>query len=152
MLLRQLELRHQQTNYRVHGLETEVVARVKHELTITGSASWNSSNCANAPLSKQPNGQTINIPVLPANPSVGGRQLGRTHQAHSYSATGDITAFDQSGFTTYEASLGAGKDACLAQFYIQNLTDTRANLFENGNQFITPHHQPSPHRRRQIQL
>ena len=158
-------------NYRVRGLETEVVARVTHEFTVTGSASWNSSNLANAPLLKQPNGQTINIPVLPANPSVGGSpfgapnsplaqspafqaslraryemefgdytgfvQLGGTHQAHSYSATGNITAFDQPGFTTYDASLGAGKDAWLAQFYIQNLTDTRANLFENGNQFIT---------------
>jgi hypothetical protein len=59
------------------------------------------------------------------------------HQAHSYSATGNIQSYDQAGFTTYDASLGVSKDAWSAQVYGQNLTDTRANLFENGNQFIT---------------
>jgi outer membrane receptor protein involved in Fe transport len=158
-------------NYRVRGLETEIVGRVTHELTVTGSASWNSSNLTNAPLLTQPNGQPINIPVLASNPGVGGSpfgtpdsplaqsppfqaslraryevelgdykafgQIGGTHQAHSYSATGNIAAFDQSGFSTYDASLGVGKDAWMSQLYIQNLTDTRANLFENGNQFVT---------------
>ena len=64
-------------------------------------------------------------------------QIGGTHQAHSYSATGNIQAYDQAGFTTYDASMGAGKDAWSTQLYMQNLTNTRANLFENGNQFIT---------------
>ena len=41
------------------------------------------------------------------------------------------------GFSTYDASLGVREDAWTAQFYMQNLTNTRANLFENGNQFVT---------------
>jgi iron complex outermembrane recepter protein len=158
-------------DYRVRGLETEVVGRVTHELTVIGSASWNSSNLSNAPLLKQPNGQPIVIPVLAGQNNYGGSafgqpdsplaesppfqaslraryeflvgdykafwQVGGTHQAHSYSATGNIQTYDQAGFSTYDASLGVAKDAWTAQFYGQNLTNTRANLFENGNQFVT---------------
>ncbi|MGO9934116.1 MAG: TonB-dependent receptor [Steroidobacteraceae bacterium] len=64
-------------------------------------------------------------------------QVGGTHQAHSYSATGNIQTYDQPGFSTYDASLGAEKDAWTVTAYMVNLTDTRANLFENGNQFVT---------------
>jgi iron complex outermembrane receptor protein len=64
-------------------------------------------------------------------------QVGGTHQAHSYSATGNITTYNQAGFSTYDASTGVAKDAWSVQIYGQNLTDTRANLFENGNQFVT---------------
>jgi len=64
-------------------------------------------------------------------------QIGGTHQSHSYSATGNIATYDQAGFSTYDASLGVAKDAWMAQLYGINLTDTRANLFENGNQFVT---------------
>jgi iron complex outermembrane receptor protein len=158
-------------DYRVRGLETEIVGRVTHELTVTGSASWNSSNLSNAPLLKQPNGQPIVIPVLSGQNNYGGSafgqpdtplaesppfqaslraryeflvgdykafwQVGGTHQAHSYSATGNIQTYDQAGFTTYDASVGVQKDAWTAQFYGQNLNNARANLFENGNQFVT---------------
>jgi iron complex outermembrane recepter protein len=31
-------------NYRVRGVETSLVARVTHGLTLTGAASWNSSD------------------------------------------------------------------------------------------------------------
>jgi outer membrane receptor protein involved in Fe transport len=33
--------------------------------------------------------------------------------------------------------MGVAKDAWAAQLYGQNLTNVRANLFENGNQFVT---------------
>jgi outer membrane receptor protein involved in Fe transport len=155
-------------NYRVRGVETELVGRVTHELTVTASASWNSSDLTNAPFLHQPNGQPIIIPQVgniggspfgttgsslaqspPFQASLRARyefvigdykafwQIGGTHQAHSYSATGNITTYDQSSFSTYDASLGVAKDAWLAQLYGQNLTNTRANLFENGNQFVT---------------
>jgi len=155
-------------NYRVRGVETEVVGRVTHELTVTGSASWNSSNLTNAPYLLQPNGQPIVIPQVgniggspfgttgsslsqspPFQASLRARyefaigeykafaQVGGTHQAHSYSATGNIQTYDQAGFSTYDASLGTAKDAWSTQLYVQNLTNTRANLFENGNQFVT---------------
>jgi iron complex outermembrane recepter protein len=155
-------------NYRVRGVEIESIGRVTHELTVIGSASWNSSNLTNAPYLNQPNGSPV---VIPLSGGIGGSafgqtgsplaqsppfqaslraryefsienynafwQIGGTHQAHSYSATGNITTYDQPGFSTYDASLGVAKDAWTAQLYGQNLTDTRADLFENGNQFVT---------------
>jgi hypothetical protein len=155
-------------NYRVRGVETEMIGRVTHELTLIGSASWNSSDLTNSPLLHQPNGDPINIPQAngiggspfgvtgsplaqspPFQASLRARyewgfndykafaQIGGSHQSHSYSATGNITAYDQAGFTQYDASTGVAKDAWSAQLYMQNLTNTRANLFENGNQFIT---------------
>jgi len=155
-------------NYRVRGVEIESIGRVTHGLTVTGSASWNSSSLTNAPFLNQPNGTAIAIPLIggvggsaygqPGSPlaesppfqaSLRARyefefvdykaffQIGGTHQAHSYSATGNITTYDQAGFTTYDGSVGIAKDSWSAQFYGQNLTDVRANLFENGNQFVT---------------
>ncbi len=158
-------------NYRVRGLELESVARPVHGLTLTASASWNSSNLTNAPYLLQPNGQPIIIPVSPGVNNYGGSpfgvigsplaqspplqanlraryeilvgnynafaQVGGTHQAHSYSATGNIQTYDQPGFSTYDASLGVAKDNWTASAYMVNLTDTRADLFENGNQFVT---------------
>jgi outer membrane receptor protein involved in Fe transport len=155
-------------NYRVRGVEIESIGRVTHGLTVTGSASWNSSNLTNAPFLNQPNGSPV---VIPLSGGIGGSafgqtgsplaesppfqaslraryelefldykafvQLGGTHQAHSYSATGNITTYDQEGFTTYDGSIGIAKDAWTAQLYGQNLTDVHANLFENGNQFVT---------------
>jgi iron complex outermembrane recepter protein len=70
-------------------------------------------------------------------------QIGAVHQSHSLSTTdqlaldlqGNSTAYDLPAFTTYDAALGAGKDAWLVQLYGQNLTDTRAQLFANYAQF-----------------
>ncbi|MGO9950055.1 MAG: TonB-dependent receptor [Steroidobacteraceae bacterium] len=158
-------------DYRVRGLEIESIARPLHGLTLTGAASWNSSNLTSAPYLLQPNGQPIIIPVSPGVNNYGGSpfgtvnsplaqsppfqasgraryemrlgdyngfaQVGGTHQAHSYSATGNIQTYDQPGFSTYDASLGAEKDAWVVTLYMVNLTNTRADLFENGNQFVT---------------
>ena len=155
-------------NYRVRGVETETIGRVTHELTVIGSASWNSSELTNSPFLLQPNGQPIIIPLVggmggsafgaqgsplaqspPFQASLRARyefavgdykafwQIGGTHQAHSYSATGNITTYDQAGFTTYDASLGAGKDAWGRSCTCRISPNTRANLFENGNQFVT---------------
>ena len=52
------------------------------------------------------------------------------------SATGNATTFDQAAFSTYDAALGVGKDAWQVGLYGQNLTDTRANLYENNSQAI----------------
>jgi hypothetical protein len=148
----------------VRGLETEVIGRVTHGLTFFGNASWNSSNLVNAPSLYQPNGQVISIPgagspfgtpgtPLAESPAFQASarlryeyafgsyeafwQFGGTHQAHSFSATGNIQTYDQAGFSTYDAAAGVSKDSWTAQLYVSNLTDTRANLFENGNQFVT---------------
>jgi len=46
-------------NYRVRGLEIQLVARVTHGLTLTGAASWNSSDQMNSPYVNDVNGQPI---------------------------------------------------------------------------------------------
>jgi outer membrane receptor protein involved in Fe transport len=58
------------------------------------------------------------------------------HQAHSYSATGNVAAFDQPGYTIYDGSVGLGKDAWVVQFYGQNITDARYVTFINNGQFV----------------
>ena len=71
-------------------------------------------------------------------------QFGATHQSHSFSSTDQLTktfqgqsvAFEQPGFTTYQAALGVSKDAWTAQFYGDNLSDKRATLFTSYTQFF----------------
>jgi iron complex outermembrane recepter protein len=147
-------------DYRVRGAETEIVGRATHELTLFLNAAWNSSTLTNSPNLIGTNGQALPITSpfgeegssLAQSPPFQGSfraryeitladyhafaQVGATHQAHSYSATGNIQTYVEAPFSTYDASIGVAKDAWNAQFYGQNLTDTRANLYENGNQFI----------------
>lgn len=155
-------------DYRVRGLETSLTGRVTHELTVIGSAAWNSSELVNEPHLTQKDGQPLTIanpygavgsplaqsPPFQANlrirydTEIGDykafAQIGGTHQAHSYSTTDRLTldlqgnsiAYDQPGFSTYDASLGAAKDGWTATFYGQNLTDVRADLFTTYSQFV----------------
>jgi outer membrane receptor protein involved in Fe transport len=70
-------------------------------------------------------------------------QAGVVHQAHSLSSTDRLTkdlqgnsiAYDNPGFTTYDAAVGVNKDAWMAELYGENLTDTRAELFSNYRQW-----------------
>jgi iron complex outermembrane recepter protein len=148
-------------NYRVRGIETSLIARMTHGLTLTGAASWNSSNQTNSPYLVNIYGQPItsipnpygplNSPLAQSPPfqaNLRARyeftvndyhafwQVGGIHQAHSYSATGNVEAYDQPGFTTYEASLGVGKDAWLVQLHGENITDARYVTFINSDQFV----------------
>jgi iron complex outermembrane receptor protein len=73
-------------------------------------------------------------------------QAGAVHTAHSLSVVGNAPsiapagstsqAFDQPGYTTYDAALGVSKDAWTAQFYGQNITDTRGKVFISDSQAI----------------
>ena len=45
-------------------------------------------------------------------------------------------AYDEPSFTTYDASVGVAKDAWMVTAYGENITDTRADLYENPNQFV----------------
>lgn len=103
-------------NYRVRGAETAFVARVTHELTLTGSAAWNSSEVVKTlSLVNPTTGQPINIvnpfgalgsPLAQSPPfeaNLRARyefqinayrafwQIGATHQAHTYSTTDQLT-------------------------------------------------------------
>jgi iron complex outermembrane recepter protein len=70
-------------------------------------------------------------------------QVGVVHQAHSFTTTDRLTLdplgnpvdYNLPPFTTYDASLGVGRDAWVVQLYGQNLTDTRARLYENYRQW-----------------
>ena len=64
-------------------------------------------------------------------------QVSGQHQAHSCSATGNVQAYDQPGFTTYDAAVGISGDRWTLQLVGQTLTDQRADLFENSNEFIS---------------
>jgi outer membrane receptor protein involved in Fe transport len=148
-------------DYRVRGVEAELIARVTHGLTVTGTAAWNSSSLVNSPYLIGVSGQAItSIPNpygQPGSPlaqsppfqgSIRARyevefndytafvQVAASHQAHSYSATGNIVVYDQPSYTIYDASLGIAKGKWNVQAYAQNLTDTRADLFSNDNQFV----------------
>jgi outer membrane receptor protein involved in Fe transport len=63
-------------------------------------------------------------------------QVGGQHTGNSYSATGNVAAYDQPGFTTYDAAMGVAKDQWNVQFFGQNLTDVNASTFTNSVQFI----------------
>jgi outer membrane receptor protein involved in Fe transport len=169
-------------DYRVRGLEIQLTGRVTEGLTITGAASWNSTEQTNSPhlINNNPKSPTYGQPITqscakpyPAPPAqckdliavygpegsplansppfqfnLRGRyewaigtyqafaQLGAVHQAHSLSATGNVEAYDQPAWTTWDGSLGIGKDAWTVSFVGQNLTDVNKSLFTSSRQFI----------------
>jgi outer membrane receptor protein involved in Fe transport len=149
-------------DYRVRGVETQLLAQLMSGLSVTGSASWNSSNQTNSPYLINTSGQPItsipNVygsvgstlaqsPPFQANLRVRYElvlneyhpfvQLGGVHQAHSHSATGYVQNFDQPGFTVYDAAIGVTRDAWLVQLYGENITDRRYVTFVNADQFVT---------------
>lgn len=71
--------------------------------------------------------------------------MGATHQAHSYSSTNQLTvelngkthvAYDDPGFSTYDAAVGISKQKWTVQAYGENIGDTRANLFSFYNEYL----------------
>jgi outer membrane receptor protein involved in Fe transport len=70
-------------------------------------------------------------------------QVGATHQSSSLSSTTIIPTpntpgyqYVEPGYSTYDASAGIARDQWAMQLYGQNLTDTRADLYENAYQFV----------------
>ena len=70
-------------------------------------------------------------------------QAAAVHQGHSFATTDRLTkdlqgnsiAYDLAPFTSYDAALGISREAWIAQLYIQNLSDTRAELYANARQW-----------------
>ncbi len=62
-------------------------------------------------------------------------QVGAVHQSRSFSSDAVLEPGQQlyslPPFTSYSAAVGAGKDGWLVQFYGENLTDARAQLYAN---------------------
>jgi iron complex outermembrane receptor protein len=154
-------------DYRVRGLELQVVAQVLEGLSVQGSMSYNNSRQTNSPSLINNNplsptfGQAIlsitnpygavgtrlaNSPLLQANVrvrydrSIGDYkafwQMGAQHTGDSISATGNIIAYDQPGYTTYDAAIGVAKDNWDAQIFGQNLTSVNATTGTNAGQFV----------------
>jgi hypothetical protein len=72
-------------------------------------------------------------------------QIGGVHNAHSISSIASTTtafpdqpgyAYNQPAWTQYDASAGITKDAWSVHLYGENITDVRADLYENPNQFV----------------
>jgi iron complex outermembrane recepter protein len=82
---------------------------------------------------------------FPLADALGFIQVGGMHQAHSISSIASVTtafrdqpgfAYDQPGFSQYDASFGFSRERWTMMMYGENLTDTRADLYENPNQFV----------------
>jgi outer membrane receptor protein involved in Fe transport len=151
-------------NYRVRGVEGDVVWRIIEPLTLNSSFAWNRSQQVNEP-SLTSNGTVLSLfptrgigsPLADAPPFQGNLRLryevpafdyrwhaqaGVQHTDHSFASVitqGAVAPpdYELAPYTTYDASLGLAKDAWEVEFYGQNLTDTRAQLFISSASFTT---------------
>ena len=144
-------------NYRVRGVEPDLVWRATDQLTINASAAWNSSNQMNEPSLVSGTGAVISL--FPTNgpgsslanaPPFQGNLRARyeypladyhwyvqgaaEHTGHSIANVITQGAFgspdyDLSGYTTYDAAIGVNRGAWELEAFAQNLTDTRAEVF-----------------------
>ncbi len=58
------------------------------------------------------------------------------HIGETLSQTGNVSPFTMPGYTTYDASLGCGKDAWAVELYGQNLSNNLASTYTSSNQFV----------------
>ena len=157
-------------NYRVRGLETQLVARPLHGADGHGGGGLEQQRSGERaadpgrqrpPDHGSPDRRALRSdrePPRAISPVPGHlaralrlpdpriqrlRQIGGQHQAHSISATSrtDVPnqpgyAYDEPGFSTYDANAGLAKGAWQVMFYGENLTNTQADLYENPNQFV----------------
>ena len=151
-------------NYRVRGVEGDVIFKPTEHLTINSSAAWNSSTQMNDPSLLGNAGNVVSLvptegigSTLANSPPFQGNiraryetslgdyatygQVGAQHSAHSYASIITQGAFEsprqnQEAYTTYDAAIGVKRDAWGAELYGENLRDTRAQLYVNGFDFV----------------
>jgi outer membrane receptor protein involved in Fe transport len=151
-------------NYRVRGIEGNVIWRITNELTLNSSFAWDRSQQVNQP-SLVANGTDISLfptrgigsPLANAPPFQGNlrlryeverydvlwhAQVGAQHTDHSFAdviTQGTIAPpdYELAPYTTYDASAGVSKGPWEAEFYGENLTDTRAQLFISSTSWVT---------------
>jgi hypothetical protein len=72
-------------------------------------------------------------------------QIGAVYSGHTHSGTGSIadgasavyaSNYEESSYTTVDASIGVSRDAWSVTAYVDNLTNTRADLFNSDPQFV----------------
>ncbi len=76
-------------------------------------------------------------------------QVGMQHQAHSLSAAGNVEAYNQPQWTTFDLSAGVAKDNWTVSLIGTNITDTNKSLFTTSRQWILTE---TPMRPRVIEL
>jgi iron complex outermembrane recepter protein len=144
-------------NYRVRGVEPDLIWRATDQLTLNASAAWNSSEQINEPSLVSGTGAVISLfptngpgsPLANAPPFQGNIraryeypvddyhwyvQAAAQHTAHSYANVITQGAFGSpnynlAGYSTYDAALGVHRAAWEVEAFVQNLTDTRAEVF-----------------------
>jgi iron complex outermembrane recepter protein len=144
-------------NYRVRGVEPDLIWRATDQLTLNASAAWNSSDQRNSPSLVSGTGATISL--FPTNgpgsslanaPPFQGNlraryeypvadyhwyaQTAAQHTAHSYANVITQGAFGSpnynlSGYSTYDAALGVNRGPWEVEAFVLNLSDTRAEVF-----------------------
>jgi len=150
-------------NYRVRGFEGNIVYRVTEQLTLNSSFAWNQSEQVNAPSLVGSTGvinlfptEGIGSPLANAPPFQGTiraryevpiasynwhAQVGAQHSDHSFAdvVTQGVDGppnYELAPYTTYDAALGVAKGPWTAEFFGQNLTDTRAEMYISSAQFV----------------
>jgi iron complex outermembrane recepter protein len=146
-------------SYRVRGSETNLTFKAIDGLTLMGSAAWNSSSQTSTAAVVGNNSQKItlyptaglgselaNAPPLQFNLRARYEwhfndynawiQGSGQHTAHSYASVVVPINYEQSPYTTYDASAGIGRGNWTVEAFGQNLTDTRAQLYTNSNDFV----------------
>jgi iron complex outermembrane receptor protein len=164
-------------DYEVRGLESEVILRASEHLTVSSSVAWNHSEQVNLPQLLGNDGKPVDLfptaglgsPLAQAPPFQGNlriryeaevdnyswhAQVAGQHTAHSYAQTITLGGFEppnqpQNPYTTYDAALGVVNNMWAIELYGQNLTDTRAQLYVNGFDFV---HLVTPNRPRTFGL
>lgn len=63
-------------------------------------------------------------------------QLGAEHRGHSYSATGNVNAYDQPALTTYDGGIGLSRDVWNVGLYGHNLTNVTKGSSVGSPQFL----------------
>jgi outer membrane receptor protein involved in Fe transport len=150
-------------NYRVRGVEGDVEFRVTEGLTLNSSFAWNRSQQVNEPSLPSSTGvislfptKGIGSPLANAPPFQGNIraryeipfddyiwhvQVAAQHTDHSFAdvitqGTLGPPDYELAPYTTYDAAAGIAKDAWELEFFGQNLTDTRAELFISANSYV----------------
>jgi outer membrane receptor protein involved in Fe transport len=151
-------------NYRVRGVEGDLVYRVTNELTLNSSFAFNHSVQVNEP-SLVDNGTVISLfptrgagsPLADAPPVQANLRLryeaplfdytwhvqaGAQYTDHSYADVIDIGTIAPpdyllASYITYDAAAGIAKDAWSLEWFGQNLSDTRAQLYISSSSFQT---------------
>jgi iron complex outermembrane receptor protein len=150
-------------DYRVRGIEGNIILRVTDQLTLSSSFAWNRSEQITSPSLQGATGliqlfptEGLGSPLSNAPPFQGNiraryelpvgsyswhAQVAAQHTDHSFAdvVTQGVDGppnYELAPYTTYDASLGVAKDAWALEAFGQNLTDTRAQLFISSAQFV----------------